>query len=250
MFDEIEIYFIGKNFNLKTNNPKLPNDESNLCYQAYIEMKKAFPEIKAVSINLIKNIPIGSGLGGGSSNCANVMLGLCKLFNLKKDKKILKKIASSLGSDVSFFLDGGAQYGTGFGENLEKVSLPKIEHILIIIPEINISTSWAFKNLKNSLFQESTKSKFDNINRLKFSWKSMQKFFENDFESLVFRTYPKIGELKRKLLECGANYASLSGSGSTVFGIFNDFDSAVHAEKKFYQFKTYLVKPIKNRKII
>ena len=250
MCDEIEINFKGKNFNLKTNNPNLPNDESNLCYQAYIEMKKAFPEIKAVSINLIKNIPIGSGLGGGSSNCASVMIGLCKLFNLKKDLNLLKKISSSLGSDVSFFLNGGTQFGKGFGEDLEKISLPKIEHILIIIPEINISTSWAFKNLKNSLFQESTKSKFNDIHRLKFNWKSMQKFFENDFESLVFRTYPKIGELKSKLLECGANYASLSGSGSTVFGIFNDFDSAVFAEKNFYQFKTHLVKPIKNRKII
>ena len=77
----------------------------------------------------------------------------------------------------------------------------------------------------------------------------MQKFFENDFESIVFRTYPRIGDLKKKLLQNGASYASLSGSGSTVFGIFDDFKTVLNAEKKINQIKTYLVKPIKHKKI-
>tara|TARA_A100001011_G_scaffold174374_2_gene183081 strand:+ start:17126 stop:17773 length:648 start_codon:yes stop_codon:yes gene_type:complete len=212
-------------------------------------MKKKFPQISPVSIDLSKNIPIGSGLGGGSSNCASVMLGLSRLFSLNINLTLLKEIASKLGSDISFFFDGGTQLGQGFGGDLKKISLPKINYILILLPDINISTSWAFNNLKNSLYEESIKSKFSDIHRLKFKWKSMQKFFENDFESIVFRTYPRIGDLKKKLLQNGASYASLSGSGSTVFGIFDDFKTVLNAERKINQIKTHLVKPIKHKKI-
>ena len=139
--------------------------------------------------------------------------------------------------------------GKGFGGDLKKISIPNIDYILLVFPDINISTSWAFKNLKNSLYDESSKSKFSDIHRLKFKWKSMQKFFENDFESLVFRTYPKIGNLKKTLLQYGATYASLSGSGSTVFGIFDDFETVSYAEKQMTQMKTHLVKPINYKKI-
>ena len=212
-------------------------------------MKKKFPQISPVSIDLLKKIPVGSGLGGGSSNCASTMVGLIKLFKLDVNLNLLKDIASNLGSDISFFFHGGSQFGKGFGGDLKKISIPKIDYILLVFPDINISTAWAFKNLKNSLYDESSKSKFSDIHRLKFKWKSMQKFFENDFESLVFRTYPKIGNLKKTLLQYGATYASLSGSGSTVFGIFDDFETVSYAEKQMTQMKTHLVKPINYKKI-
>ena len=92
-------------------------------------MKKKFPQISPVSIDLLKKIPVGSGLGGGSSNCASTMVGLINLFKLDVNLNLLKDIASNLGSDISFFFHGGSQLGKGFGGDLKKNSIPKKDYI-------------------------------------------------------------------------------------------------------------------------
>ena len=232
-------------------NRTIPVDETNLCVAAYLQVKKLFPDIGGVRIDLQKRIPIGAGLGGGSSNAATVLKGINELYGLELPNSQLEELALSLGADVPFFIRGGTQYAEGVGQILSKVMLPHISSILLIIPPIHISTKWAYSRMRNNLTGDVKSGKFaaalesSDSYQLTSFWSKAGKFFENDFESLVFRTYPEIGDIQKQLLNTGALFASLSGSGSTVFGIFKEDTDAFKARSFFpLPIQTFVTNPI------
>ena len=201
--------------------------------------------IDGVDINLVKNISKGSGLGGGSSNAAAVMKGLRKIFNLKITDAELEKISTEIGADVPFFIRGTTQIGEGIGEKLSGVKCTIDGSFLIITPDISIDTKWAYSQIKNVLDKAVSPTKFSDLFCGKTIGLDTLKFFENDFESVVFPTYPEIGAIKSELIALGAKFASLSGSGSTVFGIFDDNAKINKAFSHFSPMhKTHIAHPV------
>ena len=179
--------------------------------------------------------PIGSGLGGGSSNAACVLNAINKIYKLNKSDKELKKIGLQIGSDVPFFINGGIQHVTGRGEILNSIKFGQIKNkkILLVFPPFSISTKWAYNNLKKTFANNSNSPKFRALTN-KIDWS----LFENDFENVVKSTYPEILDIKNALLNNGAIYSGLSGSGSTMFGIYNDNDSLLNAKKALSPYQT------------
>jgi len=244
LFDIIYISInpLGCNFNSNVN--WLINDKSNLCITAYEAMKKIF-DINGINIDLTKNIPRGSGLGGGSSNAASVLKGIRQLYDLDISDNELENIASEIGADVPFFIRGSIQLGEGIGDRLTPLKINIKGKYLIIIPEVIINTFWAYSQFKNNLDSSLSSINFAGLSIGKTISLDMLKLFENDFESIVVPTYPEIGKIKEKLHALGARYASLSGSGSTVFGIFNDDVSLNNAFSYFSpKYKTFITNPL------
>ena len=225
-YDTINLEKIDEPCEFSSNVEWLKNDKSNLCIKAWRTMADQF-EIGGVGINLVKRIPAGSGLGGGSSNAAAVLKGISKLYGLNLTDKKIQSIAVNLGSDVPFFIRGGTQIGDGIGEILKELNRPILGHYLLVTPPIQLDTTWAYSESKKHLDTFSNKPNFASLFQEKII--SLE-FFENDFESIVIPAYPEIGKIKETVLAYGACYASLSGSGSTVFGIFDNKAKAKIAE--------------------
>ncbi|CAN5898288.1 4-(cytidine 5'-diphospho)-2-C-methyl-D-erythritol kinase [soil metagenome] len=194
----------------------IPGDiDDNLCIKAYSLIKKDIPALPAVKIHLHKAIPMGAGLGGGSSDAAFALKLLNSKFDLQVPKEKLNSYALQLGSDCPFFLLNKPSYATGRGELLEEITLDLSSYkILLINPGIHINTGWAFSKIipveKNNNLKDLVAAPIE-------TW---QQHINNDFEKPVFHTKPEIANIKATLLANGALYAAMSGSGSTVFGIF------------------------------
>ncbi len=219
----------------------MPVDQRNTIYKIYHQLEKKYSFKNQYQINLIKNIPIGSGLGGGSSNAACVLKFLNKIENLNLSKKKLLDIAQSVGSDVPFFLDGRVQFVKGRGERLNKINYAELKKmfIILIIPEFKISTPWAYGKIKKYLHEPTDSNKFPGLNS-NVDWQ----FFKNDFEEVVNAAYPEIFEIKEFLYNNGALYSGLSGSGSTMFGIYNDKELLKEVHSKLIKYKSIIVSPI------
>ncbi len=241
LHDTIILKKIDKGWKIKISESQIPPDESNSCIQAYLAVKKQFPTIDGISVTLKKRIPSGAGLGGGSSDAAATLKGLKEIYGLTIGNEILFQIAGKIGADVPFFISGGTQIGNGIGDILTPINKPVLGFYLLVVPDIFISTPWAYKALKKHLKEDTGRINFaDILNEYNLS----NVIFDNDFERIVIPTYPKIGEIKKGLIEIGAKYASLSGSGSTVFGIFDEEARAKKAESYFQkQYLTFLCKP-------
>ena len=251
VFQEVDLYdeiTISRSSNsaleFYSNVDWLKNDQHNLCVIAYNRIKD-FYDIGGVDIRLVKNISKGSGLGSGSSNAAAVMKGLRKIFNLEVTDTELEKIGKEIGADVPFFIRGATQIGEGIGEKLSDVKYSIDGSFLIITPDISIDTKWAYSQIKNVLDNAASSTKFSDLFCGKTISLDTLKFFENDFESVVFPTYPEIGAIKSELIALGAKFASLSGSGSTVFGIFDDNAKINKAFSHFSPMhKTHIAHPV------
>jgi len=208
--------------------------EDNLAYKAarLIADMAYFPGVR---ITLNKNIPTGSGLGGGSSDAAFVIRGLIKLFDLQPDRTELVKKAASLGADIPFFLGHGQSRIGGIGDILEDYFLPLNYEILIIKPSFSIKTSWAYQTLNLSRQGKFSLTKEKDIcflqKRLSDSgFVRAAKHFTNDFEEVVFSWHHELFQVKQTLLQEGAFYAGMSGSGSAIFGLFppnNNFEKTL-----------------------
>ena len=195
-----------------------------------------------MKIFLKKNIPTNAGLGGGSSNGTVVLKTLNELFCLDIPKEKLIELSNQISSDSPFFVDGGIQVGQGTGGELLPIkNTLNEEHILMILPDIKINTKDAYKKC---LLKGKTNIKFaEMLNELKNNNLSSELFY-NDFEGYVFKTHPEIGKIKLKILDLGAKYASLSGSGSTVFGIFSKKEDMLNAYQSFSpHFSTIITGP-------
>lgn len=225
--DTVTLVKIENGCELKSNIKSFPLDESNTCHKAFVILKQEFPELGGVQIYVDKHIPQGAGLGGGSSNGAAVLKGLNQLYTFGLSDNDLEQLAVEIGADVSFFIRGGCQLGEGVGEELTPIAKQLDYTILLVLPSFSISTHWAYKSLNNGLDTSGNKANFADLFRrdvIPFE------LFKNDFERIVIPAHPEIGEIKDALIENGARYASLSGSGSTVFGMFDEDTAASAAE--------------------
>jgi 4-diphosphocytidyl-2-C-methyl-D-erythritol kinase len=189
---------------------------SNLCEQAFWLLKDLYG-ISNVRIHLRKQIPMGAGLGGGSSDAAFVLKGLNELFNLKISLQELENIASQLGSDCPFFIQNKPQLARGRGEVLTEIDLVMNGKYLVLLnPGIHVGTKEAYDGVTPRLPKEQLEQVLTSPIE---SWNLKLK---NQFENHIFINHPRISALKQALLDQGAKYAAMSGSGSSVFGIFED----------------------------
>jgi len=211
LMDELE-FEIRKdgNIHLETAEQKIPKEE-NLVFCAAQLLQSRFAVQKGISIRLNKKIPIGAGLGGGSSDAAATLKALNELWQLDLKLAELEKLAAELGSDCPFFVRGGMQKGTGRGEILRSFELPIgfPRQVVLFTPNVHISTAKAFTAFDTNTPQSSFEGN-----------KGLDIDLKNDFESVIFARHPELAETKKWLLASGAELASLSGSGSTVFGLF------------------------------
>lgn len=199
------------------------NTADNLCVKAYHLLKKDFPQLPAVKIHLHKAIPLGAGLGGGSADAAFMLKLLNEKFKLNLSIDQLINYALQLGSDCPFFIINKPCFATGRGEVLEEIAVDLSAYKMILInPGIHINTGWAFSNITPALPERSVK---EIIQQPIGNWKEELK---NDFETAVFTAHPAVKEIKESLYTQGAIYAAMSGSGSTVFGIFSSTANIVN----------------------
>lgn len=191
------------------------NPASNLCLKAYQLLKEDFPQLPPVQMHLHKIIPMGAGLGGGSADGAFALRLLNEKYKLNISSKQLIDYAAKLGSDCPFFIMNKACYATGRGEILTPINLDLSRYRFVIVhPGIHINTKWAFEQIQPGLPSRSIK---DIIQLPIQDWKH---YLSNDFEAPIMQNYPAIEAIKMALYNDGAIYASMSGSGSAVFGIY------------------------------
>lgn len=192
-------------------------DDDNLCVKAFRILKKDFPQLPNVKMHLHKNIPMGAGLGGGSADASAVLAMLNEMYDLQISKEKLIEYALQLGSDCPFFILNESSFASGRGEVLQPIKIDLSNYkIMIVNPCIHVNTGAAFAGLNaNNFSKENLLLQIVQANIT--TWKNNLK---NDFEKPVFAQFPAIENIKNTLYEYGAVYSAMSGTGSTVFGIF------------------------------
>lgn len=231
-----ELRFMARDddrLHLTSNSPDIPLDESNLVLRAAIALRTQQGINAGASIHLEKVIPVEAGLGGGSSNAAIALLGLTHLWNLQTNKHELTKLCARLGADVPFFLTGGTALGTGLGIEVAPIKEVVAEHLLIVKPQAKVATAEAYKALNSPALTKVESAIILSISRADEQFTdSHPNALHNDFEPVVFRLKPEIGRLKDALMGAGAKRALLSGSGSSVYGIFDSSEAQARAFEK------------------
>jgi len=259
----------GSGIEIRCNDPRVPLDESNTCYQAAERVLRAAKASAKVIVQIDKRLPVQGGLGAGSSNAVATMLGLERPLETKIPAAAKMRIATEIGSDVPLFLIGGTVLGIGHGEEVYPLQdLPRM-HLVVVTPPISVSTPKAFAQWDKLVAREAALTGAGAAGTInKFSqavdaWLSQSVLprvvsadgpasgvpavggdraetplldlvragIENDFERVVFPEYPDLREVKRVLEREGARYASLSGSGSTVYGLFPSGEEAQAAAR-------------------
>jgi len=212
---------------IQTNHPDLPTGRSNLVFKAAHSILKRSNYKGGVLIQIKKRIPVGAGLGGGSSNAATTLYALNQMLEMGLTQEELMEIGIKIGADVPFFLyKGGAAIGSGIGERLEKIELPLLFYVLIY-PNFEVSSRWAYQNFLL------TKKEFHfNLHQLLTNPQRISSFLWNDLEEVVSHRYQEIAMMKELLLSVGALGSLMSGSGPTVFGIFSSEEASKKAKQK------------------
>jgi 4-diphosphocytidyl-2-C-methyl-D-erythritol kinase len=213
--DALEIVPSDKNLFIQTGLEIPGKQDDNLVLKAFRLLENDYPQIKPLEIHLHKVIPQGAGLGGGSSDAAETLHLMNRFFNLNISSGILLQYATELGSDCPFFLHSTPCFATGRGEILEPITLDISNYSLLLIhPDIRINTAWAFSRIRPSLPKYNLKHSIS---------KPLQEWIHtisNDFEIPVFDAHPQLQVIKNQLYNAGAIYASMTGSGSSIYGIF------------------------------
>lgn len=190
----------------------------NLCIKAYQLLLGDFPDLPAIQMHLHKNIPLGAGMGGGSADATFTLQLLNELFSLELNHHQLNAYARQLGSDCAFFLLNKPALATGRGEILTPITLDLTGyHLVIVHPGIHVPTATAFSHIQPKYLGEDELMQL--VSSPVPSWKD---HLQNQFESTIFNAYPAIQQLKEKLYHFGAVYASMTGSGSTVYALFSE----------------------------
>jgi len=261
----------GRGVSITADHPKLPVGKKNLVYRAVQSMLKVSGYRGGVHVEIEKRIPLGAGLGGGSSNAATTMKALNQLLEMNLPEKELMRMGLEIGADVPFFFLESAAIGSGVGERLKKVKLPNLWYVLIY-PNFEVSTRWAYQNFvlarsagRNIRFRDGaekhrsgstlnlrpelsprgksqpsgygaerlTKQQFHiNLHKFLKTPDGISRILLNHLEALVSKKYPQIGIMKKALLSAGALGALMTGSGPTVFGLFQEAKSAARAYEK------------------
>lgn len=202
----------------------VPGGQENLAYRAAAEFLNRWVPDGGVRIGLRKRIPVGGGLGGGSSNAATILLALRALFGVPASRTELSPVARELGADVPYFLVGGTALGTGRGDDIEPLlDLPE-RQVILALPAVQISTAAVFGELTSFLSAERPNSEFDPAT-MAVDWRIASRGW-NDLEPLVLANYSQVQGVYNVLVEAGAAVVRLSGSGATLFALFPDEDEA------------------------
>lgn len=229
----------GQCIEIKSDSKDIPKDGRNLVYKAASLLRDTLGIKKGVSIEIKKRIPVGSGLGGGSSNAASALLALKNLWNLRLSQKKLLAYGSYLGSDVAFFLSGASfAVGEGRGEKIKPLThfKKKFWHI-IIVPDFKVSTQEIYAGLDNL---ENCNKRETNLSARQLSQAAkipLGNIIYNRLEEATFKRYPKVKELKEALLSRGVQNAAMSGSGGAVFGIVNSRKEGLRLLESFKHYK-------------
>ncbi|SLM47924.1 4-diphosphocytidyl-2-C-methyl-D-erythritol kinase [Nitrospira japonica] len=231
---------------LRCDSSELSGDHNNLVHKAAVAVLERAGTAVGLDIELKKMIPLGAGLGGGSSDAAATIVGLNRLLRLEWSQMEMRNIAQTLGSDVPFFLFAPSAVVAGRGEAVKPVAVQNARWAVLVNPGFGVETRWAYHELATS--RQGVRPLSDRQRRLdeqtQVDWPQLKAAAENDFESPVFAKHPALGAIKQTLLSRGAEIALLSGSGATVFGLYGDEQSARRAQTEFLsdsRLKTFVV---------
>ena len=246
LYDTVHLKITGKSgITLNCADTDSAGEELNLCWKA---AKLFLDEVKpdcGITITLEKNIPVGSGLGGGSSNAAAVLTGLSKIFRRPLSAARLSEMALSLGADVPFFLNATPCTATGIGEILQPVNFPWKCDVLLVVPSFSISTTAAYSAFDRENSGHPEAADLSQALSSMHSLADARSSIKNEFEPVLFSQYPGLPAIKQTVLDSGADYASLTGSGSVIYGLFTDHWKALAAYKSMSEsIKTELVSAI------
>ena len=209
--------------------------EKNLVMKALRLMQHHY-HVPEVDIYLYKHIPDGAGLGGGSSDASNTMLMLNEMFNLGVEREVLARHAATLGADCPFFIYNQPMMATGIGDVLSPIELTLSGlHLLLVKPDVSVPTKVAYSRVTPA---PSTSELASDLSTPVIHW---QESVKNDFEPSVFAAYPELAQVKQAIEEGGALYASMSGSGSSIFGIFDNVNMAEKLKGKFPKATSYVI---------
>jgi 4-diphosphocytidyl-2-C-methyl-D-erythritol kinase len=233
--DILEIREAKRSSTTKISNSGIPVDttpDNNLCMHAYRAVKEKY-DIPPVNMHLHKIIPFGSGLGGGSSDAAHTLTGLNHLFRLRMKKSELMDLSEKIGADCAFFLENAPSYAWEKGNRIEPAPISlKGYYLLLIVPDIKISTKFAYQGVKPEKKPTSLKELIQ-----KLPIEKWHRYLFNDFEKHLFLEYPELDFIKKEIYKMDALYASLSGSGSSVFGIFRKQPVLTEPLKKYWNWQ-------------
>lgn len=207
---------------LECDEPNVPTDIRNLVVKAANRIRDRYQVSKGAYIRIEKRIPMGGGLGGGSSNAAVALIGLTRLWGLNASVEDLEPIAADLGADVPFFLHGGTMIGEGLGTSLDQIAEFGAENMIIVTPDVHVSTAAAYEALRAESLTNAEANRILRVCRSEAeSPDFLHSALRNDFETIVFAAFPEIGRAKQQLVDLGARQVLMSGSGSSVFAIFD-----------------------------
>jgi 4-diphosphocytidyl-2-C-methyl-D-erythritol kinase len=234
--DVLEVLPVGeeKESFFRTSGLDVTADDTNLCMKALGELKSRY-QFADVGICLHKTIPLGGGLGGGSSDAAFTLKVIDKLFKLKLSKKELLSLAGELGSDCPFFIDGRPMLVTGRGEIMDPAqAVLKGYYLLLVVPDIKINTSEAYEMITPNTEGERVQS------IVQLSPENWRDRLLNHFEPPLFRKHPELSAIKERLYDSGAIYASMTGSGSAIYGIYNGAPEITSELKRYFVYREKL----------
>jgi len=226
LFDTISIDFEGAEISASCSHPLVPQDQRNLACRAAHAFLAKIQRKTGVRIAIEKQIPVGAGLGGGSSNAAAVLLGLNRHFGEPLSRAALRELGLKIGADVPFFVDRKPALASGVGEILKPYIGLKPTPVLLIYPGFSISTAEMFRIINLRLTNCAKKIKVFTFKDREFD---IRRHLHNDFEKVAQEKFPEIGAVKQALLKQGALGALMSGSGSAVYGLFRDRNTAAKA---------------------
>lgn len=213
------------------------SQKDNLVYKAMVLLKEISGIQRGARIVLDKEIPMAAGLGGGSSDAASTLAGLARLWNLNLSRNDLAAIGERIGADVPFFFDAPASLAEGKGEILSPVVLTRAYFLLLVKPRVDVSTEWAYAEFDRGHAQSKELTKKTNNIKLfcqaleRGDFSLLSSLHRNDLEPLVIERYPVVGDIKLNLTEEGALFSAMSGSGPTVFGVFEAEERALEAKE-------------------
>ena len=224
----------------------LPEGADNIAARAAVALMDEAGQSYSVTIEIDKQIPVAAGLGGGSSDAATVLLGLNEMCRFGFDREQLMQIGGRLGADVPFFVFGKTAWATGIGDRLEPVGeMPTIWYVLVN-PGVEVSTSWVYGNLALTSHDDLTK-----LRRFPRSVEELERLLYNDLESVTMQHYPVLLDVKQQLVDHGALGTLMSGSGSTIFGLFTNEDTARNVADQLdgqSGWRAYAVQPLDQKK--
>jgi 4-diphosphocytidyl-2-C-methyl-D-erythritol kinase len=232
--DELTIEWNGDGaIEISCSDPGIPVDETNLCHRAVVAMRGHAGDDLGARIHIEKRIPSSAGLGGGSSNAAGVILAVDRALKLRLPDRNLEAVAAGLGSDIPFMIHGGTMLGRGRGEILTRLSEMKKCYFTIVKPPVSISTAWVYDHLNLALTKHQQRINLRTVNAVLARFPGVTASFRNALEDVVCPAHPVVSGILDELLATRPSFASMSGSGSALYAIYDNEAQAVETAERF-----------------